>query len=200
MGSILLKDTAGTVTVLLTLQSGGPALGLSYAAVAVALKKAGQSSFTTLTLDNTTFVEIGDGVYDVKLGAADTNVVGNFTLKFSGTVVNNQLVTGYVTSALPVNPTSIVLPSNRTGLFGYLKDIHGDPISNADVFARVVGMPVHDTTTGYSISSMDTKTDENGFFFITLVTSLTVNITIPAINYSRTLVVPGSNANLFGIV
>lgn len=199
MGPILLQNTAGVVTVLLTLQTGGPALGLTTASMTVGLRKFGESTYTAMSLASNQLVEIGNGVYDLHLLAADTDVVGNFTVRFGGTIVTSQLATGYVTDALPVDPSSIIMPANRTGVYGYLKDVQGNPIANADVFARVVGIPVHDTATGYSISSLNTKTDDNGFFFLTLVTAMTVNIVIPAVNYSRTLLVPNANANLFGI-
>jgi hypothetical protein len=199
MAPILVQNTAGVITVLLELQTGGPALGLTFAAVTVSLRKATETVFNLITLDDTTFVERGEGVYDITLSSADTDVVGNFYVKVSGTVVITDLFPGYVTDVMPVPPASIPTPVGTSGLYGYILDASGVGVNDVPVVARVAATPTMSPDAGFAFSTKVTHTDANGYFFLTLVEGLTVAITIPAINYNRTLVVPIDNANLFSI-
>ena len=199
--TILLQDTAGSVTVYLELSAGGPATGLTDTDVLVDTKKEGETSFTSKPLTVSNFVEVGGGTYSISLSATDTDVLGNLYLRVTGASIETSLVTAYVAATVPVNPTSS-LSINTTSLFGYIVDIQGNPISGASVSARVLATPSIGSSTEEYIKSdtlVSAKSDTDGFFTITLITGSQIDIYIPSAGYRRTIQVPSASTNLFDI-
>lgn len=200
---ILLQNTTGSLTIFLTLSTtGAPATGLTFADVSVDLKKEGEGSFTAKSLDALNFVEIGGGVYQINFTTADTDTLGTMYVRTTGATINTSLNSAFIAASAPVNPTT-PLTIETTNLFGYITDPQGNPVVGASVSARVLATPTIGIagSEGYvqSTSLVTAKTDNSGFFTITLVTGSQVDIFIGAANYRRTLQVPSSNTNLFDI-
>jgi hypothetical protein len=200
--TILLQDTAGSVTVYLELSAGGPATGLTFADVLADLKKEGESSFSAMSLSGSNFVEVGGGTYSITLATTDTDVLGNLYIRVSGATVETTLVLGYVAASAPVNPTT-PLSINTTALFGYIVDLQGTPVSGASVSARVLATPAIGSSTEDYIQAdtlVTAKSDADGFFTIVLISGAQVDFYIPSAGYRRTLQVPSSSTNVFDIV
>jgi hypothetical protein len=200
--TILLQDTAGSVTVYLELSAGGPATGLTFADVLADLKKEGESSFSAMSLSGSNFIEVGGGTYSITLATTDTDVLGNLYIRVSGATVETTLVLGYVAASAPVNPTT-PLSINTTALFGYIVDLQGTPVSGASVSARVLATPAIGSSTEDYIQAdtlVTAKSDADGFFTIVLISGAQVDFYIPSAGYRRTLQVPSSSTNVFDIV
>ena len=200
--TILLQDTAGSVTVYLELSAGGPATGLTFADVLADLKKEGESSFSAMSLSGSIFAEVGGGTYSITLATTDTDVLGNLYIRVSGATVETTLVLGYVAASAPVNPTT-PLSINTTALFGYIVDLQGTPVSGASVSARVLATPAIGSSTEDYIQAdtlVTAKSDADGFFTIVLISGAQVDFYIPSAGYRRTLQVPSSSTNVFDIV
>lgn len=200
---ILLQDTTGSVTLYLTQSSDDTeATGLTHSDVSVDLKKSDESSFSAKSLDGTNFTEIGDGFYELDLTASDLDTLGNLYIRVTGATINTALETVFVAESTPVNPTS-PLSIPQTSLFGYIYDAEGSPVVGASVSARVLAQPsvLYSGAEGLALATAlaTAKTDNDGFFTISLVTGSSIDVFIPAVNYRRTLTVPGTSQNLFDI-
>lgn len=193
------KDSPSSFVVYLELASGGPALGRTDADVAASLKKEG-GVFNAFALDNTNFVELSGGMYQVSLEGTDTDVEGNLYLSITGSGLKPSLHSGFVFESIPTAPVPVPsLP--KTALWGYVISPSGTAIAGASVSARVLASPSI-SASGPSVlgtALVSAKTDASGFFSIELVTGSTVDLFIPASNYRRTLLVPSSTSNLFDI-
>lgn len=200
--TILLQDTAGSVTVYLELSAGGPATGLTFVDVLSDIKKEGEGSFSAMILDGTNFVEVGGGTYSITLAIADTDVLGNLYVRVSGATIKTALATSYVAATAPVNPVAS-LSINTTALFGYIVDLQGNPVVGAAVSARVLATPALGSSTEDYIQAdtlVTVKSDADGFFTITLISGAQVDFYIPSAGYRRTLQVPSVPGNVFDIV
>lgn len=145
MGPILLVDTVGNVTVNLELLSGGPAIGLTFAAVTVSLKKAGETAFSSYPVDASTFIDVGGGSYDIVLDENATDTLGNITLKIGGTVVVTTLSSAFITETVAIPPEEQPIAMGLSAVFGFVLDVSGSPVKNASVFARVLAAPTLQT-------------------------------------------------------
>lgn len=148
------------------------------------------------------FTHLGDGFYELDLTAADTNTLGSLYVRVTGGSIRTQIVAAYVAASNPeVPPTSPSL--STTTLFGFLKRADGTALSNASVSIRPLSQPtvLHSGTEGFGMSTetVSTRSDSTGYFAIEAASGVAVELTIPAINYRRTLIVPGSTANVFDI-
>lgn len=201
---LLIQSAATSVVVYLELEDGGPAVGLVAADVTAGIKKNGAASFSVFALSGSNFTDIGDGFYEVDLVAGNTDTLGTLYLSFTGATIKSSLLAGYVATAAaaPPIPTPAFTPP-VTAIFGYIYDSSGAPISNAVVAARVVQQPtvVHPTSDGILIGSslLTTRTDDTGFFTVSLLTGASVEFIITSANYRRVVTVPGATANLFDI-
>ncbi len=199
---ILLQSAAATLTVYIETTAGVAATGLTYASFTAGLQKAGAAGFTSFALTGVNFVEISSGFYSVSLVAGDTNVLGNLNLRLLGATTRTALITAYVATAASIVPDSTTAPTSTT-LFGFVYDLSASPVVGAPVTARILSIPdiIMSGSDGVAISfdSVTVKTDAQGYFSLSLITGTSVDIRIPAASYSRTLVVPEANTNLFSI-
>lgn len=153
----------------------------------------------TLTISN--FIEIGLGVYNIVFTAADLNTLGTFIVVVNGALIQQSTTVAQVVVSAP---SSLPVSIPTCTITGHIVDLQGFPVFDTVISARVTAFP---TTmnfglfgVGFGDSIVSSKTDSNGAFSLALAQNVEVDVTIPAINYRRTLVVPGSaSAELFDI-
>lgn len=201
---ILTQNTNSSITVYLELQAGGPATGLLYTGITVQLKKEGEVSFSPFTLSGGNFTDLTNGFYEIDLTSTNTNTLGNLYVSITGTTIKTELVTVYVAVAGSITPTPSIPTPGTTKLYGYLSSLASTPISNASISAKILSyptlVPVSSELVGITSDTIVTKTNASGYFELTLVEGISVDITIPSLNYRRTLTVPASDTNLFNIL
>lgn len=202
MATFLVQSTVATLVFYLETTAGVAATGLDYNDVAASLKKSDDASFVTKALTINSFVELGDGFYALYLSEDDTDTVGLFYARITGSGLRSGLVDAYVDDAVPDSPV-VGTPVTTTALFGHVYKANGDPHPNVSVQVRIVSQPtmLHPGTEGLVLSDslVTTRTDAAGYFIITLVAGTAVDFMIPAANYRRFFTVPSSNQNVFDI-
>jgi hypothetical protein len=202
----------GTVTWLPFLANdtgtGDPRTGVTYNQIDVSYKKYGDSVFSVKTLvgPGTDYRENGSGVYEISFSATELNTVGTFLYVInSNGALPDPALRQYVGQAFIVDsasytPGQITLDTNI--LTGNLVDLTGNPISNASVSAQVLSAPsimgTNPNIGGVTTSIISAETDNSGFFALEVIQEAVVSITIPRVNYYRTLTVPANTTdNLF---
>lgn len=185
--------------------TGDPRPGITFNQIDVSFKKATDASFAlkTLTGPPTDFRENGNGVYEILFDASDLGVVGSFlyVINSNGALpppAQRQFVgQAYVESSSTFTPGTIALPTNV--ITGNLIDLHGAALPGESISARVVAMPTIQGASpnigGISVDIVSAQTDASGFFALELVQGALVDITIPVINYRRTLTVPSNSSD-----
>jgi hypothetical protein len=188
--------------------TGSPRTGIIFSQVDVSYKKASQAVFSVKTLLVTDFRENGNGVYEILFSAAELDTIGSFLY-----VVNNngalpapdirQFVgQAYIEDSASYTPGTISLPTNV--ITGNLINLKGQPLIGAAVSARILSAPEILGTSpnigGVGTDIESAQTDSAGFFALELLQGSVVDITIPRVNYRRTLTVPGNTTDrLFDI-
>ena len=202
MTPILIQNSAGSVIVYVEDLTGSPATGLADTDVTADIKKAGAGSFSSHTLSPTNWTELSGGFYEVDLASTDTDVLGDLYLRVQGATIRTALVVSYIVASAPVNPPSVTPPS-AVAIFGYVYDPDSQPVAGVTVSARILGSPtvLHPGTEGLAITQdlVTVETDSDGFFSISLISGVSVDLTISAARYRRTFIVPSISTNLFDI-
>jgi len=202
MVTTLIQDNTGSITFYLELTAGGAATGLTFSDVTIDIKKEGEASFTNKTISGSNFTELSSGYYELDFTATDTDILGNLYTRISGGTIQPALAVASVAAQAVVNPSTTPAPSTTT-LFGFIFGSDGLPLSGASVSASVLSRPtlLHPTDEGIGVSTglVVAETDSEGYFTLSLLTGATVDVVIGSMDYRRTLVVPGSNTNLFDI-
>lgn len=190
------ENTAGNVTVILTLSASGlPAPGIAYTALTVELSKAG-GAFAAKSMSALDWTEIGNGVYTLALGAADTTALGRLIVTVNAATVNQFVAEVEVVNAADASSAVEIL---TCVVSGYVMGLDGEPMVNQGVWARLLGVTWQGSI-GIGDGVVATKTNQNGQFFLNLARLAEVQIDIPAMNFSRLLTVPNSAAaDLFTI-
>ncbi len=190
------------------INTGAPRTGILFNQVDVSYKKSSQATFNLKTLLITDFRENGAGVYEILFSNTELNVLGSFLYVVNG---NGALPTpnirqfvgqAFVVTSSAYTPGTISLDTNI--ITGNLIDLHGDPLPGAAVSARVLSAPtilgVTPNIGGVGVDIFSAKTDEAGFFALEILQGAVVDVTIPRVNYRRTLTVPANPTdNLFNI-
>lgn len=192
----LTENTAANATVLLTLSASGlPATGIAHTALTVELSKAG-GAFSPKVMTALNWTEVGNGVYTLALSATDTNTLGDLIVTVNAATVTQFVVDAEVVTAAQASSAVELLTCI---LSGYVIGLGGQPMPGQGVFARLVGTTWQGSI-GVGDSVVATKTNENGQFFLTLARLAEVQVSIPAMNFSRLLTVPNAaSADLFTI-
>lgn len=197
----IVQNATATLVVYLETVAGLPATGLTFASVSASLKK-DSAAFAVFTLTAPTFTELTGGYYEVDLAAADTDTLGSLYLSITGTTIVTAFVTAFVAVTVPAPTPTIATPPAVTSLFGFVYDAAGVAVQNASVSASVLANPTALFTPegmGVETDLITVTTDVQGFFTISLIEGVAVDIFIPAANYRRTLNVPAADTNLFSI-
>jgi hypothetical protein len=188
--------------------TGTPRTSLIYTQVDVAYKKYGASVFSLKTLVTGDFREIGHGVYEILFSTSELNTVGSFLYVINGNgsiplpTIRQFIGQAVVQSSSTYTPGTISLTTNV--LTGNLIDLSGNALVGESVSARIMSAPTIIGTSpnigGIASNIVSTVTDSGGFFALELLQGAVVDITIPVINYRRTLTVPADTTDtLFDI-
>jgi hypothetical protein len=151
------------------------------------------------SIDLIEFYEVGNGVYTFLFSDTELDTVGQFTVVFipsSGLQVVREIdiiwaeVTGTVAApSLPI-----------CRLFGHVVDGAGVPINKAGVSVAPLALPETLSNSGVSKETIATETDENGYFQLSALQGSVVDVSVPEMNYRRTITVPSTgSAELFTI-
>jgi hypothetical protein len=201
---IVTQNTNTSITVFIELAAGGAATGLLFSAVTAQLKKEGEASFSAFTLSGSNFTDLSNGFYEIDLTSTNTNTLGNLYLSLTGPTIKTQLVTVYVAVSGSITPSPAVPSTSTTNVYGYIKDLTGTSVLGASVSAKILSMPAFvpsgSVNVGVTTSLISTKTDSSGYFSLTLLEGMAVDVTISSLNYRRTIVVPASDSDLFSIL
>jgi hypothetical protein len=188
--------------------TGSPRTGVLFSQVTVAYKKYGDAAFSSKTLvgPGTDYRENGSGVYEIVFSATELNTEGTFLyIVNSNGALPSPALRQYIGQAFIVDsasytPTQISLATNV--LTGNLIDLKGDPISNVAVSAKVLSSPSimgsNPNIGGVTTAVISAETDNSGFFALEVLQGAVISISIPVVNYARTLTVPANSTdNLF---
>lgn len=197
-----LQNATASLTVYLSeVGSSAPATGLTFADVTCELRK-GSGSFVVKSLTALNFTEINGGFYSLELASADTDTLGQLAIRITGALNSPALVYGFVATSATIVPVTTTPPAT-SALFGFVYGPDAQPVRNAPVVARTLSQPtvLHPGTDGIGVATsiVSTRTDANGYFEMSLITGLTVDVIISAVNYRRVLTVPSLSTNVFDI-
>lgn len=196
MSQQLTQNVDSTLQVILTLDDVA-VTGLAFGDLTCAFSRNG-AAFEAKTLDGTNFAEVGNGVYAITFLAAELDTVGLFTVVVTGADIDQSTTIASVSATAPAG-TSVSLET--CVITGHVFDGNGQPIENASVSARALGLPsIEQHVAAVTQDLVTATTDSGGQFFLELVRLADVEITIPRANYRRQLVVPNAaSASLFDI-
>jgi hypothetical protein len=181
--------------------TGAARTGVLYTQVTVSYKKYGDTSFSLKTLTGPAdFREIGLGVYEINFSGLELDTLGTFiyVVNSNGALpapaLNQFLQLAEVQSAAAYTPGTITLSTNI--LTGNLVDLAGAALAGEAVSARIISAPTILGNTpnlgGIGTGQISAITDSGGFFALEVVQNAVVDITIPVINWRRTLTVPAN--------
>jgi hypothetical protein len=185
---------------------GAPRTGITYNQLDVGYKKSNQASMQTFAWagDGSDFRENGNGVYEILFGAAELDTEGSFIYVVNGNgalpspTIRQYLGQAVVESATAYTPGSIALSTNV--LTGNLITAGGDALVGESVSARVMSGPSilgsSPNIGGVGTNIVSAQSDAVGFFALELLQGAVVDITIPSIDYRRTLTVPANSTDL----
>lgn len=186
--------------------TGDPRTGILFNQIDVSFKKATDPTFSlkALTGPPTDFRENGNGVYEILFSGSDLAVLGSFLYAVNGNgalpspAIRQFVGQAFVESASTFTPGTIALTTNL--LTGNLVDLHGNALVGEAISAKVLSAPTilgaNPNIGGVGMDLVSAKTDQSGFFALELIQGAVVDITIPVINYRRTLTVPANSTDL----
>lgn len=184
--------------------TGDPRTGITFNQVNVAYKKYTQSTFQTKVLAPGDFRENGNGVYEILFASGELDTLGTFIYVVNGNgvlplpAIRQAVGQAFVVSSSSYTPGTITLDTNV--LTGNLVDMKGQPLIGVAVSARIVAMPEilgsSPNIGGVSSDLMSVQTDAAGFFALEVLQGAVVDISIPRINYRRTLTVPANSTDV----
>ncbi len=194
-----IQNTATQLLAIITDSDDQPVTGLTYSDVGVQFAKAGEVVFTSKSLsESSDFVHVGNGVYLVQFSEDDVDTVGNFIYQVTSSGNPQYIGTAYVVAA---EATIITATLDTCVLYDVIFGLDTNPAVGISVIAKLTGTPLVQNSIGITRDGIVVKTDSNGQFYLTLPRGAVVSISIPAMNYSRTLTVPNSDSKrLFELV
>lgn len=145
-----------------------------------------------------TFTDIGDGFYRISFEDTDLDVLGAFVVRVTGPQLRPSLESAYITASVVQTPPATINLSVTT-ITGSIFDATGAPRVGVAVQARTLSSPSIIAGVAVTTNLITVKTDSVGQFTLSLLAGAQVDISIPAVNYRRTITVPSTSANLFQI-
>jgi hypothetical protein len=184
--------------------TGNPRTGIIFSEIDVSYKKSVDSAFSVKSLTGPDFREIGLGVYEILFSSAELNTLGSFiyVINNNGSLalpaIKQYVGNAFIQSAAAYTPGTIALPTNV--LTGNLINLVGAALSGEAVSARVISGPSIignvPNLGGVGTGQVSAITDAGGFFALEILQGSVVDITIPVINYRRTLTVPANGTDV----
>ncbi len=167
--------------------------GLRPLDVTCQVKRAGDTAWAPTPLGAGTWLEVGHGAYLLELAALDLERAGSLLVLVSGAL-------GLVPAIHPVLLQVEVVPARelrgarpdlpQTIVIGQLAGQDGRPLARATVSATLLETPLLLRGTAIAGDAVIASSDDDGFFALPLITGATVDLSIPAARYRRTLVIP----------
>ncbi len=184
--------------------TGNPRTGIIFSEIDVSYKKSVDAAFSVKVLTGPDFREIGLGVYEILFSSAELNTLGSFiyVINSNGSLalpaIKQYVGNAFVQSASAYTPGTIALPTNV--LTGNLITLAGLALPNVSVSARVMDIPEILGTTpnigGVGTDILSATTDSGGFFALEILQGAVIDVSIPRINYRRTLTVPANGTDV----
>lgn len=173
--------------------------GITYDEVTVNYYKEGDVGWTNKVMTGADLNEIGDGVYRIGFSALELDTLGSFIYRVISTVND---AAPYIKEVDVVSETSsvVAVDVDSCSIWGHIVALDTTPFQDAAVSANLVSVPEVLNLAGISSTIISVKTNSEGYFIINLPRLAMVTITIPSINYIRTITVPSvASKNLFEV-
>lgn len=165
--------------------------GLGYDMIVCRLKRGGVPSWQHKELCPASWRDCGHGVYTLSLAPEEFASAEHLLVLLDGTAeLRPRIVPELLTLAVEPPRPSGALAIPRTILCGHVVTLAQVGKPKAVVSAKVAQFPLVLGSAGFCSDVVTTECDEDGYFELPIVTGAFVNVTVPAINYTRQFVVP----------
>jgi len=152
---------------------GTPVTGLLDTDVTLRFRKKG-GSFQNKTLAPENFSELEVGFYSVNFEGSELDTLGPFTFRINGAGIDQYV------EIFDVDPIYLgaIVPPDVCIVSGNIIDLGGDPVWNAPVNFKIVGLPKVVDPSMVTGSIMRTITDVSGNFYVSLIRGAVVIVEI----------------------
>ena len=142
-----------------------------------------------------------EGYYLILFTSSELDTLGTFTYSVVYDPGTNEVVVRTIDVVAASGVDTESAPSvSACILKDHIVGLDGTPTQNVSVYARLLALPTLASSAGMVDQVVAAKTDANGFFQLSVPQGATLDVTIPAIGYRRTIVVPSATLqNLFEI-
>lgn len=185
--------------------TGDPRTGITFNEIDVSYKKSSQTSFNLKVMTAGDFVENGNGVYEITFSTTELDTLGSFLYVVNGNgslaspAIRQFIGQAFIVTSSAYTPGTVALSTNV--ITGNLVDLNGSALIGESISARVLEAPsiqgsVSPNLAGIATDIVSAQTDSAGFFALELIQGAVVDITIPIVNYRRTLTVPSNSSDV----
>ena len=142
-----------------------------------------------------------EGYYLILFSDTELNTLGDFTYSVVFDTGADEIVVKTVEVVAATGVDTESAPSLDTCILkDHVLNLDGTAAQNVAVYARLLALPTFAASAGIIDQVVSAKTDANGFFQLSVPQGATLDVTIPATGYRRTILVPSATLqNLFEI-
>lgn len=142
-----------------------------------------------------------EGYYLILFTSSELDTLGTFTYSVVFDTGTDEIVVRTIDVVAASGVDTESAPSvSACILKDHIVGLDGTPTENVSIYARLLSLPTLASSAGIIDQVVSAKTDANGFFQLSVPQGATLDVTIPAIGYRRTIVVPSATLqNLFEI-
>jgi len=142
-----------------------------------------------------------EGYYLILFTSSELDTLGTFTYSVAFDTGTDEIVVRTIDVVAAYGVDTESAPSvSACILKDHIVGLDGTPTQNVSVSARLLSLPTLASSAGMVDQVVSATTDANGFFQLSVPQGATLDVTIPAIGYRRTIVVPSATLqNLFEI-
>jgi hypothetical protein len=167
--------------------------GLTSENVVCRLKRAGAPGWRHKELTPANWQDAGHGLYVLSLEPSDVDATGLLCVVIEVSAEARKI--GFAPSlhhfeVVEPRPSQSRPEIPHTTLCGYIVTLDQKGRAKAQVTARVTQFPLILGTAGIANDAVTVETDETGYFELSVATGAAITIQIPALNYTRNIIVP----------
>lgn len=142
-----------------------------------------------------------EGYYLILFTSSELDTLGTFTYSVVFDTGTDEIVVRTIDVVAAYGVDTESAPSVSVCILkDHIVGLDGTPTQNVSIYARLLALPTIASSAGMVDQVVSATTDANGFFQLSVPQGATLDVTIPAIGYRRTIVVPSTTlANLFEI-